>query len=199
MLFAPNEEGVFPSVSTPRTKRKGYVFPSRKKQLPHEETQITMQDHEDQNIKNSRFCLTRICCVSNCACVLGIFALIAQLIDTHSAWGSLVFRIFGIFLYIIDVTTDIISGASFISGANIDYSMFGKENFSNYTNDVCQDYSNYSHGILGSLNILYVWVPVFTLLPVLTTCWKWDGYSCWKYIPVLIVLVIFWPIVGIFL
>ena len=79
---------------------------------------------------------------------------------------ELFFRIFGWLLYAIDVITDVLTGFGYLNGAKIDQSRFGKENFTDYTIETCQDFENYSHPIWGSIALGLTWAPAIACIPV---------------------------------
>ena len=171
---------------------------ARNKTIDIEEAQI---DLDESNTTPS--CIDRMCCFSKCACLLSCFLVISHFMETHSTLGEIAFKIFGLVMYSIDVVTDFVSGASFISGPKIDYEKFGNTSFTNYTEGICNELVDYSHPIWGALNIAVAWLPGVTLAPPLIFHWNKTGNEFkinWaQKVLILMSLVAFWPFIGLLL
>ena len=148
------------------------------------------------------FCSLRWC--SNFVCIISCFALIEHLVVFYGRFGSISFQVFGVILYIVDVVTDIISGADLISGTEIDYSILGKEGYENYTRNVCNDLLNHSHRMWGSINIGFAWFPAIISITSLVFHWRFitnseDTIHWTKKVSVILIMGIFWPFIGLML
>ena len=115
------------------------------------------------------------------------------------------FRIIGWLLYATDVITDAMTGFTYLDGPKIDTSRFGKENFSDYTMEICQDFENYSHPIWGSLAIGLTWAPALACIPGIFEALKFFkkrdeelkvGYWSVTFLLVFL-LILLWPVLGI--
>ena len=48
----------------------------------------------------------------------------------------------------------------YIDGQKIDYTKFRKQNFTDYTLEICQNLEGYSHPVWGSIALALIWSPV---------------------------------------
>ena len=184
------EETVIESFTTPNDEISNEANHVHENHTKHYEDGSDMKNEDVRNIPNSeRSYIKELCCVVS---------------------FGLLFRIFGCFQYCMDVVTDVVTGATFIRGKPIDHSLFGKENFSNYTEDVCNRFESFSHPIWGSLVIALTWTPALALLPPLFVRWwnfycgKWNSpktdaaaYSWTKTIFISLTFILLWPFSGI--
>ena len=143
------------------------------------------------------------CCLSKCTCLLTCFYILAQCIRNYANAGKFMFQTFSLVLYIIDVVTYIINGISQTFGTKVNHMMFGNEKYEKYTRYICCDLLNYSHPFRGSIGIVFVWFPVFTLVPQIIAQWKYrpgvrQNYWLTKLLSILF-LILFWPLIGLIL
>ena len=142
--------------------------------------------------------------ISNFACIIGCYALIDQLVNFYGLFGSILFQIFGVILYIVDVVSDIISGADLISGTEIDYKIFGNEEYENYTKNLCNDLLKHSHPIWGSINMGFAWFPAIISITNLIFHWRFFDKNevtiHWaKKVSAILFIAMFWPLIGLML
>ena len=163
-------------------------------------------------VKNEDLVSKKFGCLRKCACILSCYLFISHFADI----GKLLFQIFSQVLYIFDVVTDIYSGTILIAGDPINQTMFGNENYDNYTKNVCAHLTDYRHPVWGSINIAIAWIPSFVFLSFLITSkgangnlrkWNFFGRK-WKQITIIekmkriaiiVVCFIFWPVIGLIL
>ena len=138
-----------------------------------------------------------------CAYALGCFYIVSQFSASYEFIGNLLFRVLGVILYVVDVVTDIVSGVDLISGTEINRTVFAKNDNENYTKDVCNHLLDHSHPIWGSLNIGFAWFPVLMAIPNLIFHWhvyhKRSPINWSMQLFTLIIMVVFWPLIGLFL
>ena len=153
-----------------------------------------ISNKEDQSSCNFR-------CISNCACFFGCFHFISHCMNSYGFVGNFLFDLVSVILHIVDVATDIFSAVDLVSGTEINHTMYGKENYENYTIHVCNDLIDYSHPIWASINLLFVWIPVVTFIPRLISHWKSSSSEIHvsKKVFALCAMIIFWPLIGIIL
>ena len=154
-------------------------------------------------VKNEDLVSQKFGCLQKCACILSCYLFISHFADI----GKLLFQIFSQVLYIFDVVTDIYSGTILIAGDPINQTMFGNENYDNYTKNVCAHLTDYRHPVWGSINIAIAWIPSFVFLSFLITSTesigrKWKQITIiekMKRIAIIVVCFIFWPVIGLIL
>ena len=140
-------------------------------------------------------------CLSSCACILGCFHLIISCMNFYRFVGKFLYDLLIVMLHIVDAATDIVNSLDLVSGTEINYTMYGEENYENYTRDVCKDLIDYSHPIWGSINLIFVWIPVVTFIPRVISHWKGSSSEIQvsKKVFIVCVMVIFWPLIGVIL
>ena len=105
------------------------------------------------------------CSLIYCVTMCGLCTCIFNLITNNMTMVYATFRLSGCLLYVADIITDIISGLAFVKGERIDNMKFGNSNFTNYTDEVCDNFDDYSHPIWGYLVIAISWAPVLSFIP----------------------------------
>ena len=127
---------------------------------------------DDDNNSSNALTVKLFRCFSSCACLSGCFYFIGRCMEYYGFVGGFLLKVSSIVLHAIDVVTDIVSGVDLASGTKIDHTQFGKENYDNYTKDICNDLIVYSHPVWGLVNIGIAWIPVVTFIPRLICHWK---------------------------
>ena len=164
------------------------------------DARITSRDISSSSMNTEQSFNSKLCCLSRCACILSCFYFISSFSDNLSSIAGFSFRIFGVVLYIFDVATDMVSGASLISGGEIKDQIFFSENLKNNTNKVCDNFLNHTNILWGSFNIAFAWFPA--LIPIANLIYHWKIVSKlpqmhWiKQFATILILFIFWPLFG---
>ena len=164
------------------------------------DARITSRDISSSSMNTEQSFNSKLCCLSRCACILSCFYFISSFTDNLPSIAGFSFRIFGVVLYIFDVATDMVSGASLISGGEIKDQIFFSENLKNNTNKVCDNFLNHTNILWGSFNIAFAWFPA--LIPIANLIYHWKIVSKlpqmhWiKQFATILILFIFWPLFG---
>ena len=164
------------------------------------DARITSRDISSSSMNTEQSFNSKLCCLTRCACILSCFYFISSFTDNLSSIAGVSFRIFGVVLYIFDVATDMVSGASLISGGEIKDQIFFSENLKNNTNKVCDNFLNHTNILWGSFNIAFAWFPA--LIPIANLIYHWKIVSKlpqmhWiKQFATILILFIFWPLFG---
>ena len=162
-----------------------------------------VESDEDNIATNEASGIKNFNWLSKCGCILSFLFCINSLINTYGYIGKFFFQMFGNILYVIDVSTDIASGINLISGIKINGTMFGNRNYENYTRNVCQKLLNHSHPVWGSINIALAWLPGLTNLPTIIVhvqvYSKLPQLHWSKKVIASMIIVAFWPLIGLIL
>ena len=162
-----------------------------------------VESDEDNIATNEASGIKNFNWLSKCGCILSFLFCINSLINTYGYIGKFFFQMFGNILYVIDVTTDIASGINLISGIKINETMFGNRNYDNYTRNICKNLLNHSHPVWGSINIALAWLPGLTNLPTIIVhvqvYSKLPQLHWSKKVIASMIIVAFWPLIGLIL